>query len=62
MVECVHVGHGCPGLNRLSLAIKGYNFSTETVVKSKIELTPEVACRLVQTSRHEKDGTWSELT
>ena len=38
MVECVHVGHGCPGLNRLSLAIKGYNFSTETVVKSKIEL------------------------
>jgi hypothetical protein len=22
----------------------------------------EVACRFVQTSRHEKDGTWSELT
>jgi len=25
-------------------------------------MTPEVACRFVQTSRQEKDGTWSELT
>jgi len=27
-----------------------------------IALTPEVVCQGVQTSRHEKDGTWSELT
>ena len=24
--------------------------------------TPEVVCRTVQTSRHDKDGTWSQLT
>jgi hypothetical protein len=27
-----------------------------------IALTPEVVCREIQTLRHEKDGTWSELT
>jgi hypothetical protein len=27
-----------------------------------IAYTPEIACRFVQTSRQEKDGTWSELT
>jgi hypothetical protein len=27
-----------------------------------IAYTPEAVCRTFQTSRHEKDGTWSELT
>jgi hypothetical protein len=31
-------------------------------VVTVIAYTPEVVCRVVQTSRHEKDGTWSELT
>ena len=31
-------------------------------VVTVIAYTPEVTCRFVQTSRQEKDGTWSELT
>jgi hypothetical protein len=31
-------------------------------VVTVIAYTPEVVCQGVQTSRHEKDGTWSELT
>ena len=31
-------------------------------VVTVIAYTPEVVCQAFQTSRHEKDGTWSELT
>ena len=33
-----------------------------TDVVTVIAYTPEDVCRAFQTSRHEKDGTWSELT